>query len=67
VIGALRSTAIWRTIPIVVLTAMDLSNAERVRLNGYVEKVLQKGAYHHEELLRDVRNLVLGYVRRDEA
>lgn len=67
VIGALRSTAIWRTIPIVVLTAMDLNNAERVRLNGYVEKVLQKGAYHHEELLRDVRNLVLGYVRREES
>ncbi len=66
VIGALRSTAIWRTIPVVVLTAMDLNNAERVRLNGYVEKVLQKGAYHHEELLRDVRNLVLGYLRRDE-
>jgi ammonium transporter, Amt family len=65
VIGALRSTAIWRTIPIVVLTAMDLSNADRVRLNGHVERVLQKGAYHHEELLRDVRNLVLGYVRRD--
>jgi Amt family ammonium transporter len=67
VIGALRSTAIWRSIPIVVLTAMDLNTAERVRLNGYVEKVLQKGAYHHEELLRDVRNLVLSYLRRDEA
>ncbi|GAB4429559.1 MAG: hypothetical protein OHK0015_13580 [Chloroflexi bacterium OHK40] len=63
-ISALRSTTLWRSIPIVVLTAMDLSSADRLRLNGYVEKVLQKGAYHHEELLDDVRSLVLGYVRR---
>ncbi|NJN18643.1 MAG: ammonium transporter [Oscillochloris sp.] len=59
VISALRSTTIWRTIPIVVLTAMDLSAGDRLRLNGYVARVLQKGAYHHDELLADVRELVL--------
>jgi PAS domain S-box-containing protein len=61
-IGALRSTTLWRTIPIVVLTAMDLTAADRLRLNGYVERVLQKGAYHHDELLGDVRDLVLRFV-----
>jgi CheY-like chemotaxis protein len=67
VIGALRSTALWRSIPIVVLTAMDLSATDRLRLNGYVEKVLQKGAYSHEELLGDVRSLVMSYIdQRDE-
>jgi ammonium transporter, Amt family len=59
VIGALRSTALWRGIPIIVLTAMDLSPTDRLRLNGYVEKVLQKGAYNHDDLLNDVRGLVL--------
>jgi CheY-like chemotaxis protein len=63
-ISALRSAALWRTVPIVVLTAMDLTAADRLRLNGYVEKVLQKGAYNHDELLRDVRDLVLGFVQR---
>jgi Amt family ammonium transporter len=63
-IGALRSTNLWRSIPIVVLTAMDLTLADRQRLNGYVERVLQKGAYQYDELLSDVRDLVLGYVRR---
>jgi adenylate cyclase len=67
VIGALRSTALWRSIPIIVLTAMDLSATDRLRLNGYVERVLQKGAYNHEELLGDVRSLVMSYIAdRDE-
>ncbi|NNJ08908.1 ammonium transporter [Chloroflexales bacterium ZM16-3] len=67
VISALRSTALWRNIPIVVLTAMDLSATDRLRLNGYVEKVLQKGSYDHEELLADVRSLVLSYIARGEG
>jgi CheY-like chemotaxis protein len=62
VISALRSTALWRSIPIIVLTAMDLSATDRLRLNGYVEKVLQKGSYDHELLLGDVRALVLSYL-----
>nr|WP_255603127.1 ammonium transporter [Oscillochloris sp. ZM17-4] len=67
VISALRSTALWRSIPIVVLTAMDLSATDRMRLNGYVEKVLQKGSYSHEDLLGDVRSLVLSYIARGEG
>jgi Amt family ammonium transporter len=63
VVAALRATQIWRSIPIVVLTAMDLTAADRARLNGYVEKVLQKGAYNHEELLEDIRALVMNWVR----
>jgi PAS domain S-box-containing protein len=48
----------WRGIPIVVVTAKDLSVEDRRRLNGYVERVLQKGALSREALLRDVRDLV---------
>jgi PAS domain S-box-containing protein len=62
VIRVMRSTMLWRSIPIVVLTAMDLTPADRMRLNGYVERVLQKGLYQHDELLSDVRDLVLSYV-----
>lgn len=57
-ISALRQRDAWRSVPIVVVTAMDLTPQDHQRLNGYVEQVLQKGAYSREELLREVRDLV---------
>ena len=54
----------WRAIPIVVITAKDLSRDDRERLNGYVEKILQKGAYGREQLLAEVRDLVSQSVAR---
>jgi PAS domain S-box-containing protein len=54
----LRENNLWRTIPVVVVTAMDLSLEERKRLEGYVHHILQKGAYSRDELLREVRDLV---------
>jgi CheY-like chemotaxis protein len=49
----------WRAIPILVVTAKDLTDEDRQRLNGHVEQVLQKGAYRREDLLKSVRELVL--------
>ena len=48
----------WRSIPIVVLTAHDLTGEERRRLNGYVERVLQKAGGSHEALLHQLRDLL---------
>jgi GAF domain-containing protein/CheY-like chemotaxis protein len=48
----------WRAIPIVVITAKDLSGDDRERLNGYVQKILQKGAHGRDDLLAEVRDLV---------
>jgi hypothetical protein len=50
---------------VVVLTAKDITPEDRLRLNGYVENILQKGAYSCEELLDQVRNLVTTYVRQE--
>jgi signal transduction histidine kinase/CheY-like chemotaxis protein len=63
-IATLREHEEWRSIPIVVVTAKELSAEERGRLNGCVERILQKGAHTREELLRVVRNQVAGYVGR---
>jgi CheY-like chemotaxis protein len=52
----------WRSIPIVVVTAKNLDQADRLRLNGYVEHILQKGAYGRDELLSEVRDLVAASV-----
>ncbi|MDP9176847.1 MAG: response regulator [Gemmatimonadota bacterium] len=45
----------WCTIPIVVVTAAELTHAQRHRLNGYVETILHKEGSSKEELLRQVR------------
>jgi CheY-like chemotaxis protein len=44
----------WRSIPIIVVTAKDLTDEDRRRLNGRIEEILQKSAYSPEELLQEV-------------
>ena len=55
---AMRREAGWASIPVIVLTAKDLTAEDRERLNGGVERVLQKGAYTKDALLGEVRRLV---------
>jgi hypothetical protein len=50
----LRSRSAWRDIPVVVITAKDLSADERDWLNGGVTRVLQKGSSDMEALLREI-------------
>ncbi len=54
----IRKHETWQKIPIVVITAKDITDEEKLRLNGYVEKILQKGSYSRDELLSMVRNLL---------
>jgi CheY-like chemotaxis protein len=63
----LRKHEAWRSIPIVVITAKDLTEEDHLRLNGYVEKILQKGAYSREALLAEVRELVAAYAAQNNA
>ncbi|HEX8616347.1 MAG TPA: response regulator, partial [Thermoanaerobaculia bacterium] len=59
----------WRSIPIVVLTSQDLSNADRRRLSGHVETILRKHGDSRESLLAQVRDLLVGNkaARRHDA
>jgi CheY-like chemotaxis protein len=54
----LRATEEGRRLPIVVLTAKDVTPEERRRLTGSVEVILQKGAASRETLLAEIRTLV---------
>jgi hypothetical protein len=54
----LRAKQEWRAVPVVVVTAMELSEKDRLFLNGYVEKVVAKGSYRPHELLGEVERLV---------
>jgi len=57
-VSELRKRVEWRDIPVVVVTAKDITAEDRALLNGSVEKILQKGAYSRENLLTEVRELV---------
>ncbi|MBI1997734.1 MAG: response regulator [Deltaproteobacteria bacterium] len=60
----MRSRAEWRDIPVLVVTAKDLTAEERSRLNGDVERVLQKGASELDELLREIGRILPGSIAR---
>jgi PAS domain S-box-containing protein len=66
-VDELRRRDEWKSIPVVVLTAKDLTAEDRSRLNGHVAKILQKGAsprgYPRDELLAEVRRLVMAGIR----
>jgi CheY-like chemotaxis protein len=57
-VADLRSREEWRTIPIVVVTAKDITQEDRLRLNGYVTKIIRKGEHSRDALLREIRDLV---------
>ncbi|MEG4504252.1 response regulator [Microcoleus sp. F6_B4] len=57
-IGEIRKSHSGDPIPIVAITGKNLTPAESQQLNGYVERVLQKGLYSCDTLLRYVRSIV---------
>jgi signal transduction histidine kinase/CheY-like chemotaxis protein len=48
----------WREVPVIIVTAKDLTREDVDRLNGRVVKVLQKGAYRRRDLVRDVQAMI---------
>jgi CheY-like chemotaxis protein len=56
-----RSDPNHRHIPVIIVTAADLSAADRDRLTGAADHILRKAAYPREELLREIRQLVATY------
>ena len=55
---ALRARAEWRTVPVVVITARDLTDDDRRRLNGGVLRVVSKGGRGLDSLAAAVREYV---------
>lgn len=54
----LRDNPAWQKIPVIVISVMDLSHRERQRLNGSVERVMQKGTFGRDELVGQIHQLV---------
>ncbi len=64
VLREMRANPQWRGIPVVVLTSLDLTGEVRRLLQQQAERVLQKGRYTKEELLKEVRDAVAEFVHR---
>ena len=55
VVEAIKSDPTLDQIPIIVITAKELSAIERERLNGKIKALLQKGAFMDSDLLSDIK------------
>jgi signal transduction histidine kinase/CheY-like chemotaxis protein len=64
VLREMRSNPLWRDIPVVVLTSLDLTAEVRRFLEQQAERVLQKGRYTRDQLLQEVRESVNEFMRR---
>ena len=63
----LRRHETAHAVPVVVVTAKELTDEDRRRLNGSVERILQKGSMTRDALLAEVRRLVAVSVTRREV
>jgi CheY-like chemotaxis protein len=57
-LAELRGDPAMRAIPVVVVTAKELTDEDRARLRGHVEQVFRKGAFAREELLDELSDLL---------
>ncbi len=64
---ALRHRAEWRHIPVVLVTAKDLTEEDHHRLSGGVEHILQKDAPTRDEMLHEVSATLAGCIERARA
>ncbi len=53
----------WRDIPVVVVTAKELTGDDRKRLDGFVSNILPKGSVPHDQLLTQVKSQIVNCVR----
>jgi CheY-like chemotaxis protein len=54
-IAHLRETEAWRRIPVVVLTAKDMTPDDHLRLQGNVRRVFRKASFSRDELVGEIR------------
>ncbi|HEY2532387.1 MAG TPA: response regulator, partial [Xanthobacteraceae bacterium] len=59
-VAALQAKVAWREIPVVVVTALDLTAEDRRRLSGGVKQILSKHAFPLAELMARVCALLEG-------
>jgi threonine synthase len=58
VLSALQAREDTADIPIIVVTAKELTPEEKNRLQGHIQALMQKGDFMSDELMDEVRALI---------
>ena len=58
VLAELHRTPQWQRIPVVVVTAKELSEADRMQIIRRSDAIVQKGALSKKDLLREIKQLI---------
>jgi CheY-like chemotaxis protein len=62
----MRQRPEWRDIPVLVLTAKDLTAEDQKQLNGYVERVMRKNASELGQLLFELGRMLPRSIERGQ-
>ncbi len=65
-IHAIRARDEWKSLPIVVVSAMDISLEDGQRLRRQVQRVIQKGTVNNEDLMVEIRYVAAAAARQLE-
>jgi len=63
----LRTYDKWKRLPVVVVTAKELTDEERTRLADSVQGILQKGSYERQQFLYDIDDLISLQLQRQNS
>jgi CheY-like chemotaxis protein len=59
-VAKLQGTLEWRSLPVVVVTAKDITGEDLLRLRGYTHRVFRKDASNFDKLLKDLGSAAQG-------
>ena len=65
-LAKLREEEKWRTLPVIVVTAKELTEEDRLLLQGSVEHILPKGGYAREQLLQEITCQISTQIRTQD-
>jgi threonine synthase len=58
VLDALKADPRTAPIPVIVVTAKELTREEKDRLGGQIQALMQKGEFMNDELMNEVKSLL---------
>ncbi len=66
-IAQIKARREWQHIPVVVLTAKEISLEDREKLNQHVVQIFQKSTYSQEDLLNELRGCLETAIQTDNS
>lgn len=66
VLEAMENKAEWHDIPVIVITAKELIQDEREWLNQRVTRIMEKGKYSRDELLKEISSRLTDSLQRTQ-